>query len=165
MTRIHLQPRGRPATLLIGALAAALLLVPAIVLARGDDGPSGQGDLTDQVVWSSDGAVSTNSKQFARVPTMEVFIDSLWENPVTVDVSADMTSGSARFRVKGFPSATVLRPNAALFAGKGASSFQFFTADGDTQHQNFEVEWKRVGKNPARAANVVATVSGEKDVN
>jgi hypothetical protein len=164
MTRSR-SPRSRPARLLVAALATTVVLVPAIVLARGGNGPSGQGNLVDQVVWSSDGAVSTNSKQFARVPTMEVFIDSLWENPVTVDVSADMISGSARFRVKGFPSTNLLRPDAALFRGKGVSSFQFFTADGDTQFQNFEVEWKRVGKAPARAANVVATVAGEKDLN
>lgn len=164
MTRSRSRIWSHPARLLGAALAVSIILVPAIVLARGSDGPSGQGGLTDQVVWSSNGEVSTSSKDFARVATTNVFIDSYWVNPVTVDVSADMISGKARFRVKGFPSASILRPDTALFSGKGVSSFQFFTADGDTQHQNFEIEWKQVGKAPALAANVVATLSGEKDV-
>lgn len=164
MTKSRSRIRSRPVKLFGAALAALVVLVPAIGLAGGGDGPSGQGDLSAQVVWSSSGEVSTSSKQFARVSTTNVFIDHYWENPVTVDVSADMISGKARFRVKGFPSTGILRPDSAFFSGKGASSFQFFTADGDPQHQNFEIEWKQVGKAPARAANVVATVSGAKDV-
>ncbi len=158
--------KSRPVKVLVGALAATVALVPAIVLARGGNGPSGQGELIDQVVWSSgiDQPLSTNSKEFASIPNMSFPTDSLWENPVTVDVTAEMTSGSARFRVVADPAVTVLRPGETQFVGKGGATALFFTAGSDlTQVQNFDVQWRRVGKNPARAVNVVARAVGEID--
>lgn len=158
---------------LIATAVGIALIVPAIVLASG--GPSGSFDtgITNAggklKFSSSGGAVQTNSKPFKVIPGMTLPNPTeFYKLPVTVQISADMTAGKARFRVISDvslgPSRAPLTPANATFASPGSNSFQFVEPGSNTETaSNYLVQWKRVGNRPAEVANVVMTLFGAPD--
>ena len=129
-------------TIALAALVAVAVAVPATVIARGDTIPDGP---ADRFVTESVSDVSTNSNQYEPVglspPTSGAAMG--------ITVSAQMTAGKARFRLAtgGFPA----QPSSVLFSSKAANSFSFGIVNDCPAYQ---VEWKRVGNAPAKAALV-----------
>jgi hypothetical protein len=127
------------------------------------NGPSGQlPSSSDHFVWATNGAVKTNSTSFKPVRTMQVPSDLFMNAPLEVTVSSDMRGGAALFRVVADDPAAVrnvLYPSNALFSSPGSNSYTFIIGTGGPDLKNFRIEWKRVGRKPARAAHVTAAMT------
>lgn len=157
---------------LIATAVGAALIVPAVVLASGPSGSFDTGitNAGGKLKFSSSGgAVHTLSTKFRTIPGMTLPSPTeFYKLPVTVQISADMTAGKARFRVVSDvslgPSRAPLTPGSAIFAAPGSNSFQFVEpgTSSDTA-SDYDVQWKRVGGSQAEAADVVMTLFGAPD--
>ena len=128
--------------LAVAAVIGAAIAIPATVIARGDLDASGNADKFASASFSD---VSTNSKSYQ--PVGLVLPES--EGPMMLTVSAQMTKGKARFRV--VRSNGQAAPSSVQFGSKAANSFTF----GDTTScPALHIEWKKVGKAEAQAAEV-----------
>jgi hypothetical protein len=157
---------------LTATAVAAALVVPAVVLASGPSGSFDTGitNAGGKLKFSSSGgAVQTHGTTFKTIPGMTLPDPAeSFKLPVTVQVSADMAAGRARFRVIADefsgPSNVPLTPGSAIFASPGSNSFQFVEPGANTSTANdYDVQWKRVGNHPAKAANIVVTLFGAPD--
>jgi hypothetical protein len=158
---------------LIATAVGAALVVPAVVMASG--GPSGSFDtgITNAggklKFSSSGGAIETQSNRFRIIPGMTLPNPTeFYKLPVVVQISADMTSGKAKFRVVSDvslgPSRAPLTPSSATFATPGSNSFQFVEPGTSSETaSDYDIQWKRVGSGRAEAANVVMTLFGAPD--
>jgi hypothetical protein len=158
---------------LIATAVGAALIVPAVVLASG--GPSGSFDtgITNAggklKFSSSGGTVETQGNRFRIIPGMTLPNPTeFYKLPVTVQISADMTAGKAKFRVISDvslgPSRAPLTPGSATFSAPGSNSFQFVEPGTSSETaSDYDVQWKRVGSHPAKAADVVMTLFGAPD--
>lgn len=171
---MHIGVRGK---WLIATVVGIALIVPAVVLASG--GPSGSFDtgITNAggklKFSSSGGAVEAQSNRFRKIPGMTLpNPDEFFKLPVTVQISADMTAGKASFRViadefsgpNPVSTKAPLTPNGVTFAAPGSNSFQFVEPGTSSETGNdYDLQWRRVGSHPAKAANVVVTLFGAPD--
>jgi hypothetical protein len=160
---------------LIATAVGAALIVPAVVLAGG--GPSGSFSIGPNVgrlkFSSSGGAIQTRSKTFKTIPGMSLpNPDEFYKRPVTVQISADMTSGKAKFRVIAdeFSGPNPTRSNAPLtpasvtFTSPGSNSFEFVEPGANVETgKDYDVQWRQAGNRRAKAANVVMTLFGAPD--
>jgi hypothetical protein len=128
--------------LAVAAVVGAAIAIPATVIARGDLNSGGN---ADKFATASVSNASTNSKNYQ--PVGLVLPESA--APMMVTVSAQMTQGKARFRV--VRSNGQALPSSVQFGSKAANSFTF----GDiTSCPVLHIEWKKVGKEEAQAAEV-----------
>lgn len=130
--------------LVLAAAVAVAVAVPAVVIARGNltTAPA------DNFAANSVSDVSTNSTHYE--PIGLPLPDTL--GAVGVTVSAQMTKGKARFRLaQQFGGDPAGLPSSVLFSSKAANAFSFASPNACPP---LEVEWKRVGDAPAKAAEV-----------
>jgi len=75
---------------------------------------------------------------------------------ITVDLSAQMKKGKAKFRIAPVAGGGSMEPGAVTFTAKAANSFTWATHDTCGQGEQHEVQWKRSGKRDAVAAKLSA---------
>ncbi len=132
-----------------GALAA--IAIPATVIA----GSGTQQDSIPSYMSTDVTGVNTTSGAGWQPVTNLV---SLGTTGSIASVSADLSKGRAKFRVKTLASNNVGIPDSVTFASPGASSYDFVVA-GDCEYVG--VEWKRVGDEPAVMKNATLHVISE----
>lgn len=129
----------------IAGVAVGVLVPAAVALARGFEPTQFFG--VDQSTHNSVGGQTTNSKQFAPLSG-----DLEFSSPgagAIITLSAEMVSGKAQFRFASADLDPQPVPEPAVgvrFAAPGSNAYAFFDSDGC---DNFIVEWRRVGKDPA----------------
>jgi hypothetical protein len=148
---------------LLISVGLAALVIPAIVVARGENFLTQGVPTTPQhTVWGTTSSVSTNSDSYKPVAAMaqggEVSLDLV--PPAPLYLSVDMKSGKAQFRLVD-EGGDVVNPSSVLFAGKGVSTATFSTVNEGLE--NPTIEWKRKGNKRVEVKSIVASVSGEQD--
>lgn len=134
------------------ALMTATIAVPATVIA-GDAGSNDGGTVGRQsTTWS--GRETTNSKQWKEVPGLPLFFPAATPDFLSLTVSAQMTSGAAKFRVVRPSDGAVTAPGAVRFNSKASNSFTFSIRDTCGPGDSRELQWKRVGRHRAVAAKI-----------
>lgn len=75
---------------------------------------------------------------------------------ITVDLSAQMKRGKAKFRIVPEAGGRAMDPGPVTFTAKAANSFTWATNDTCGQGDQHEIQWKRSGKTHAVAAKLSA---------
>jgi hypothetical protein len=134
---------------LLASLAGAAAVVPAALVIAGNGNFLG-GEVNNQSVnWNSQKAEA--GKNWKPVPHSVV---TSTPDVLSVNVSAQMTKGKAKFRIVPVAGGTAVAPGPVLFSAKAANSFTWVTDDTCGQGEQHELQWKRAGKADAVAAKV-----------
>jgi hypothetical protein len=134
------------------AVVTAAVAVPATVIAG--DGGNTDGDTVARQTTTWSGKETTNTKQWKEVPGLPVFFPPATPGLESLTVSAQMTSGAAKFRVLRPSDNAVTPPGAVRFNSKAANSFTFSIRDSCGQGEGRELQWKKAGKHRAVAAKI-----------
>jgi hypothetical protein len=134
------------------ALITAAVAVPATVIARGFENSDQSTVARQTTTWS--GREATNSKQWKEVPGLPTFFPPSSPGLLSLTVSAQMTSGAAKFRVVRPSTGEVTAPGAVRFNSKASNSFTFSFRDTCGQGDSRELQWKKAGKHRAVAAKI-----------
>jgi hypothetical protein len=133
------------------AVVTAAVAVPATVIA-GFSNSDGGTVARQTTTWS--GKETTNTKHWKGVPGLPVFFPPATPDLESLTVSAQMTSGAAKFRVVRTSDNAVTPPGAVRFNSKAANSFTFSIRDSCGQADGRELQWKKAGKQRAVAAKI-----------
>jgi hypothetical protein len=133
--------------LLVALLAAAAVAAPVAAIGGGGSS-SGNGDVSRQsATWfNAKREAGKNWKPITDVTSTLGFL--------SVTVSAQMTKGKAKFRIVPVFGGPAIEPGPVLFSAKAANSFTWGKFDTCGQGEQHELQWKRVGKGDAVAANL-----------
>lgn len=138
---------SRRSKVLLAVAAGAVIAVSATVVAVGGNGNSGP--VETQLVESNGKAEA--GKNWKPVPGLLV---ASTQGFLSVNVSAQMTKGKARFRIAPIGGGPAIPPGPVLFSAKAANSFTWSTSDTCGQGDQHQVQWKRSGKGDAVAAKL-----------
>ncbi len=176
----------RTITIVTASVATALAI--SSLAGAGGAGPYGEGTggSTVQQTATTNGPVQTSSKRFKPIrgaaptlPQAPRFPEGLyWFESATVTVMVVLRSGKGSLRVVDGPDDTDLEvgavdgtrmyPRSVPIAGRGPHTVQFILPNSDSPGEIGaifppQVEWKRKGKKPLKAATVVTSIQGEVD--
>jgi hypothetical protein len=133
------------------AVVTAAVAVPATVIA-GFSNSDVDTVARQTTTWS--GKETTNTKHWKGVPGLPAFFPPATPGLESLTVSAQMTSGAAKFRVVRPTDNAVTPPGAVRFNSKAANSFTFSIRDSCGPGDGRELQWKKVGKQRAVAAKI-----------
>jgi hypothetical protein len=140
---------SRRSKVLLASLAGVAVVTPVALVLAGN-GNSLDGQVGNQTVAWNDQKTEAK-KNWKAVPHGGV---PSTDDVISVNVSAQMTKGKAKFRIVPVVGGPAIQPGPVLFSAKSANSFTWVTDDTCGQGEQHEVQWKRAGKADAVAAKL-----------
>lgn len=163
------------------ASAAGALGLAALAGAGSGSSPfvNETGNSVYQQTAATNGPVQTSSRQFKRIPGAAAPRPApkpegiLWYESVTVKVTVVLRSGKGKLRVvdgpddlnlgQEEPDGTRMYPGSVPLSGKGPHTMLFVLDEDRDSVFPPEIQWKRSGRKPLKAAAVVTSIEGNVD--
>lgn len=134
---------------LVGLVCVAVAVPAGIVIAGGNSSSGSVARQTGSWVPSSVEA----PRKWKPIPGLGV---TSTPGFITVDLSAQMKRGKAKFRIVPVAGGSAMDPGPVTFTAKAANSFTWASNDTCGQGEQHEIQWKRSGKRDAVATKLSA---------